>query len=297
MKCRWCDKKAAMEIPHGRLSLCRRCFIEYFGNQVERAIGQFDMFDRNTRILVAVSGGKDSLSLWDILIKKGYRASGLHINLKIGEYSEKSMEVTKDFASANGLELIVADAPDEGIAHMAKRLRRNPCSICGIVKRYIFNKVAVENGFDVLATGHNLDDEASRLMANILRWQDDMLRRQSPVLEATHPKLVKKVRPLFRLTEREIAAYAFMRNIKYIMDECPLSEGATTLIYKDLLNHLESRMPGTKHAFYFGFLKRKGTERKDEVLKECSSCGYPTISDSCSYCSLMRNSLHPEVQK
>ncbi|MEM7828019.1 MAG: tRNA 2-thiocytidine biosynthesis TtcA family protein [Candidatus Aenigmatarchaeota archaeon] len=288
MKCRWCGQKAVIEIPHSRLSLCKGCFFEYFGKQVEKAIDQFGMFDRKSRILVAVSGGKDSLSLWDILIRKGYNAVGLHINLKIGEYSEKSLEATKNFAHANGLELIVADAPEEGVNHVSERLRRNPCSVCGIVKRYIFNKVAVENGFDVLATGHNLDDEASRLMGNILHWQEDMLRRQSPLLEATHPKLIKKVRPLFRLTEREIAAYAFMRGIKYIIDECPLSEGATTLIYKEILNNLESRMPGTKHAFYFGFLRRKDNERGGEVLKECSSCGYPTISELCSYCSIMK---------
>src|SRR5260370_616961 len=108
----------------------------------------------------------------------------------------------------------------------AGRTPRPPCSACGTMKRHYFDAAALEGGFDVLVTGHNLDDEAARLMGNVLRWQTDHLARQRPVLPATHPKFVRKVKPLYLTSEYETAVYAFMRGIDYIVDECPNAAGA-----------------------------------------------------------------------
>src|SRR5207248_1006161 len=116
------------------------------------------------------------------------------------------------------------------------RARRPPCSACGTMKRHSFDAAALEGGFDVLVTGHNLDDEAARLMGNVLRWQTDHLARQRPVLPATHPKFVRKVKPLYLTSEYETAVYAFMRGLDYIVDECPNAAGASQLLYKDVLN-------------------------------------------------------------
>jgi uncharacterized protein (TIGR00269 family) len=140
----------------------------------------------------------------------------------------------------------------------------------------------------VLATGHNLDDEASRLLGNVLHWQEDYLDKQAPVLPSTHPRLLKKVKPLFRLAEREMAAYCVLRKIDYIVEECPMSKGAKQLVYKDMLNRLEEAIPGTKQNFYFEFLKRPRPDisELDQNLKECPRCGKPTTADLCSYCKL-----------
>src|SRR6185436_13241707 len=94
---------------------------------------------------------------------------------------------------------------------------------CGLTKRHHFDRVAHELGFPVLATGHNLDDEAARLMGNVMRWQVDHLAKQSPVLQPTHERFVRKVKPLSRISEYEAAVYAFFRGIDYIIDECPNS--------------------------------------------------------------------------
>jgi len=152
------------------------------------------------------------------------------------------------------------------------------------------NKAALEHGFPLVATGHNLDDEAATLFGSILHWQTDSLSRQSPVLPATHGKLVRRVKPLFRLTERETAAYAFLRRIDYIVEECPFSRGATSLLYKEILNRLEDASPGAKHNFFYGFLERArpAFERSEGVeLHECVRCGQVTTGVLCAFCKLV----------
>ena len=73
-----------------------------------------------------------------------------------------------------------------------------PCAACGTLKRHYFDRAARDGGFDVLATGHNLDDEAAVLLGNVLHWQTEYLGRQVPVLEE-RPGFPRKVKPLVRL--------------------------------------------------------------------------------------------------
>ena len=158
---------------------------------------------------------------------------------------------------------------------------RAPCGACGLSKRHLFNATALEGGYDVVATGHNLDDEAAVLLGNVLRWDTGYLGRQHPVLPAA-PGFVRKVKPLVRLGERESAAYCVLRGIDYQVEECPMAAGNRHLGYKEMLNDLEARSPGTKAAFLFGFIER-GHERFADTAEEeraalgtCSSCGAPT---------------------
>ena len=167
--------------------------------------------------------------------------------------------------------------------------RRPPCSGCGLSKRYLMNRAALEEGIPVVATGHNLDDEAATLFGSVLHWQTESLARQSPALASSHPKLVRKVKPLYRLSERETAAYAFLRRIDYIVEECPFAVGATSIAHKEALNRLEDASPGAKHNFLFGFLDkaRPAFERAEEVdLRECARCGQVTTGTLCAFCKL-----------
>ena len=147
---------------------------------------------------------------------------------------------------------------DDGLAvpEIAGLTRRPACSACGTMKRHYFDRLAIDRGFPVVATGHNLDDEAARLLGNVLHWQMEHLGRQRPVLEPTHERFVRKVKPLFRCSEYETAVYAFFRGIDYIVDECPNAAGATQLLYKDLLNRLEAASPGSKLTFVQEFLHK-----------------------------------------
>jgi uncharacterized protein (TIGR00269 family) len=294
MKCTRCRERAEIHLRAHNSAFCRPCFLFYFRRQVERAIAGERMFVPTERLLVAVSGGKDSLALWDVLADLAYDTTGLYLGLGIGAYSDESREKAEQFAARRGLPLRVITLEDEGaglaVPAVAQATRRVPCSACGTMKRHYFDAAAIEGGFDVLVTGHNLDDEAARLMGNVLRWQKDHLSRQRPVLPATHPKFVRKVKPLYLTSEYETAAYAFMRGIDYVVEECPNAAGATQLLYKDALNRLEVASPGTKLAFVKEFLRTAQpafavVEREDP--HDCDRCGMPAYGSRCAYCRLV----------
>jgi tRNA-5-methyluridine54 2-sulfurtransferase len=296
MKCTRCKAKAEVHLRAHNAGFCRPCYLEYFPRQVERAIAREKMLSPDEHVLVAVSGGKDSLALWDVLAGLGYRTTGLYLGLGIGGYSDRSRDTVEAFAGARGLPLIVRTLADEGpglaVPEVASSTRRVPCAACGAMKRHFFDAAAHEGRFDVLATGHNLDDEAARLLGNVLRWQRDHLARQRPVLEPTHPKFVRKVKPLYLLSEYETAVYAFMRGITYVVEECPNAEGATQLVYKDALNRLEAASPGTKQAFVKEFVRTTQALFANDVARdtpgECQQCGMPAYGALCSFCHLVR---------
>ena len=295
MKCRVCRAPAVVEVRRHNAAFCPTCFSKHCSDQVARAIEAFEMFGRDDRILVAVSGGKDSLALWDLLLRLGYQADGLYLGLGIGDYSDQSGVQARAFAAARDATLIEIDLPADfgyDIPAGASAARRAPCSACGLSKRHLFNQAAVDGGYDVVATGHNLDDEAAVLFGNVLRWDLAYLGRQHPVLPGGNG-FVRKVKPLIRLGEREMAAYCVLEGIDYIVEECPMAEGNRHLGYKAALNEIEDRSPGSKAAFVFGFLDRISplvapvAEAEKEGLHPCPGCGSPTVSEVCAFCKLV----------
>ena len=295
MRCSKCGTRAWVEMRRHHSAYCADHYLQFFQTHVARNIKSQKMFSHDDKVLIAVSGGKDSLALWDILVRLGYQVTGLYIDLGIGDYSKRSREKSAAFAESIGGQLIIQDVresygdSDLGITELGKTLRRAPCSGCGLTKRYVTNHVAHELGFDVLATGHNLDDEAATLLGNVLHWQTGYLARQSPVLESTHVRLARKVKPLYTFTERETLSYVLIRGIDYIEEECPNAQGARSILYKDALNTLENESPGTKASFLMGFLDkaRPLMEKEDSFsLRECIKCGEPTTAELCAFCRM-----------
>jgi uncharacterized protein (TIGR00269 family) len=297
MRCRRCRApEIVIEVRRHNAAFCKDCFLHHCREQVRKTIDEFDMFTPDQRILVAVSGGKDSLGLWDMLLDLGYQADGLYLGLGIGDYSDESAQMAKAFAARRQAELVTIDLPTDygfDVPSAAKITKRAPCSACGLSKRHLFNTAARDGGYDVVATGHNLDDEAAVLLGNVLRWDADYLGRQQPVLPASEDGFVKKVKPLVRLGERELAAYCVLTGIDYIVEECPNAVGNKHLGYKEALNAVEDQSPGTKNAFYFGFLARAaglfatGTASAKDELVPCPSCGSPTTGEVCAFCKLL----------
>lgn len=305
MKCRRCSEKAVINMRQHKLALCKVHFLDWIPEQAERFIKKYRMFGHADRVLVAVSGGKDSLSLWDVLWRLGYPADGLYIDLGIDgglAYSAKSQRLAEKFAAERGLRLHVVSILQEygeTIPEMAERTWRGhtkPCSVCGLAKRHVMNQVARQGDYTVLVTGHNLDDEAAVLFSNTLNWLPGYLLRQWPVLEANRPGLVRKAKPLCRLYEREMAAYALLSGIEYEYDECPHATGSNTIFYKELLNRLEAERPGAKLGFYLSFLqaKQNGLFAADadpgvQALHTCPRCGQPTSAPGeCAFCRMVK---------
>ena len=310
MKCKKCGSKASVNMRQHRLALCKEHYLEWMPDQTERFIKKYGMFTHNEKILVAVSGGKDSLALWDILVRLGYQADGLYIGLGINGgfgYSSESHRLAQKFADEHGLTLHVIDVereygqPIPVLAEITHRGKGRPCSVCGLTKRHVMNRIARDLGYAVLATGHNLDDEAAVLFGNTLNWQAEYLLRQGPVLPES-PGLARKVKPLCRFYEREMTAYALLRGIEYIYEECPYAVGSKTIYYKELLNQMENERPGAKLTFYTRFLevRKQGlfVERNaaQAHLTPCPNCGQPTSAPGlCSFCRLMERAMDISV--
>src|SRR3954466_2913572 len=302
-RCKSCGAPPVIDVRRHHASFCSDCFLRHCREQTRRAIDQHRMFGRDDKVLVAISGGKDSLALWDILLDLGYQADGVYLGLGIGDYSETSQRYAQGYADGRGVTLHVVDIPAEhgfAIPDAARASKRVPCSACGLSKRHLLNQAAIDGGYDVLATGHNLDDEAAVLLGNVLQWHVDYLARQRPVLPATDG-FARRVKPLIRLSERETAAYCVLKRIDYIIEECPMAAGNRHLRYKETLNDLEERTPGTKAVFYLQFLDKMlplldgVAEEERQLVGTCSRCGAPSSAEVCAFCKLVERAAPESV--
>jgi len=239
--------------------------------------------------MVAVSGGKDSLVLWDVLNKLGYKTKGVHINLGIDDFSEKSIEAIENFNATRNYDWVkyhVKDFIGCSMMEVKKKIKRKICSFCGKIKRQVLDMVTVQQGFEVIATGHNLDDEAGRLLGNLMGRRFYYVEKQSPYLPSLHPKIPAKIKPLYRLEIKEIVIYAELNNIKPVAIDCPLSKGATSRKFKKALDLLEKQMPGIKRNFLFGYIEHNKPKFEKSDYKECKICGYPTYLELCNLCRI-----------
>ncbi|MGC8961917.1 MAG: TIGR00269 family protein, partial [Candidatus Bathyarchaeia archaeon] len=167
---------------------------------------------------------------------------------------------------------------------------RRMCSPCGVVKRYLLNRLALEAGVDKLATGHNLDDIVEVIFNCYIHGDVDQLRRLYPVLPGWHPKLAARIKPLCEPTEEEDLLYALYSELPFRSASCPLSEGARSIRGKKLIEAITMEIPQFKHLLFKSYVKRiypslKPLGEEGEV-GECRICGSPTSLQVCAFCRI-----------
>ncbi len=289
-RCSRCGSQALVSLPSHNARFCRDCYEHFFITAVKRALKRIK-HPKDKSIIVAVSGGKDSLVLWEVLSRLGYRTKGIHINLGIGEFSEASRRAVSDFAKERGYswrEYTLKDLFGYTMEEVHRVLRRKICASCGKLKRQFLDMLTLKEGFDTIATGHNLDDEAARLLGNLMGRRMEYVKKQYPYLPSPSPRIPAKIKPLYRLEIREILIYAEIKGIKPVEEECPLSKGATTRKFKKALDLLENEMPGIKRNFLFGYIDNNLPPSWESEYNECEKCGYPTFLTYCNVCNLKR---------
>lgn len=298
-KCTRCKEPPAIRLISHHAIFCSECFLHYFRTAVRRAMKKFHIA-RESPLLVAVSGGKDSLALWDVLHELGYATRGLHINLGIEQFSRASSAAVRQFAESRQLswsEYSLEEVLGYRLAEIRKGTRRKICSVCGTIKRQLINRLTVREEFDNLAMGHNLDDEAGRLLGNMVRHRTQYLDRQYPYLPSTHPRLPAKLKPLYRLESREIITYCRLAGIVPVETKCPFSRGATSHVFKEALHFLEHKMPGTKRDFLFTYVDGREPPMPESPYRLCEECGEPAYAAVCSVCNLMGQVREKEEQR
>jgi tRNA(Ile)-lysidine synthase TilS/MesJ len=289
-----CRGPATIKIDRHNAAFCEPHYIEHIHRQIERVIDKYRMFGPDERVLLGVSGGKDSMGAWHALTELGYQVQAVHFNNGFGAFSEESEAVVRNFAEERGSSLRVyrfSDLMGFEFQEAVSRTTTPPCAVCGSFKRYHFNMLAGKLECRVVATGHNLDDETAFLMGNVLHWSTGYLRKTGPVLEP-EPGMARKVKPLVRITDQEMLHYVRSCGVAVAESECPHAKKVTSHLYKRALDMLDQEMPGVKTEFYFGCLERMlpvaGPEwEKNRELGYCPVCGYRTMrSDMCSMCLL-----------
>ncbi len=291
-KCARCRKQASICLPAHRANFCPECFVYYFENAVSRGLKKMKI-DRTEPIMLAVSGGKDSLAAWQALSNLGLSTKGLFIDLKIDDFSEESKQAVDKFARERDLSWTEYDLKTEfgySIPELHKSRPRKFCSLCGRIKRQLINKLAARENFSTVATGHNLDDEASRLLGNLIGDRQEFIEKQYPYLPSPHPRIPAKLKPLYRLEKKEILYYCELKNILPVDKKCPYSKGATSKYFNQTLEFLEDKMPGTKRSFLYSYLRKEKKLVYEEPFHLCKQCKEPAYEEVCALCRL-KNSL------
>jgi len=290
-----CNEKPIIELTAGE-KLCKNHFTKYFENKVFKTITKYDLIGKEENLGVAVSGGKDSLTLLSILNKLSkqnpkLKITAIAINEGIEGYRDKSLITAQKFCDKIGIKLNIYSYEKEfgmPLDNMLKVLDVKPCTICGIFRRYLLNKKSKELKFTKLATGHNLDDECQSIMMNQFKNNIQSSARLGPKVGINENKnFVQRIKPLYLCTEKEVTTYAFINNILDKFIECPNIGKSYRAQVRDMLNDFEAKFSGTKYAIVNSFLQILPDLKqrfKGEEVNYCLSCGEPASKDKCNAC-------------
>jgi len=294
-RCNVCGRPAIARVPYARRALCEEHYAEFIESKVERAIRKYRMARRGDLVVAALSGGKDSSTLLSTLArageKIGFRVVGFHIDLGIGEYSRASRRTAERLAEAVGVPLVVYSLPEElgeGVPGLARRLRRPPCSVCGAVKRYLYNAAAIEAGAAALATGHNADDIVAFALKNFLVQDLEAIRKLAPRTPGVPGLAAPRIRPLYTVYEKESFLYVLARKLPFYHEECPHADlGSLEFRLKRMVNRLEEERPSLKLGFLSRLARRAGDYPEPKTpVRACSACGLLSSGEKCSFCRI-----------
>jgi uncharacterized protein (TIGR00269 family) len=291
--------------PYSGEKLCKRCFIKSIDAKVRATIAKYKMFNFDDRVAVAVSGGKDSVSLLHILVRieRDYPKASLvavTVDEGIRGYRDEALKIAAENCKKLGVEHYVVSFKElygYTLDEIVDRLKQKgnggltPCAYCGVLRRRALNIVAKKLGADKLATAHTLDDEAQTILLNILHGDILRIAREKPTTDEVHPKLVPRVKPFCEIPERETALYAYIKKIKFQSRPCPYASEALRNDVRRMLNRVEEKHAGIKFTIFRSIEKiRPGIEKmaNKEGLIECSLCGEPTTEGICKTCQILK---------
>jgi len=305
VKCSKCSERAVIRLRYARLNLCKKHLIEFIENRFIKLSMKNKLFEKVGKALVAVSGGKDSVTLLHLMSKAaeyfGFEIHGLTIDLGIGhDYSRKSIEASlKNFEMLKIPYTIFSLKKHYGftiddIASYGREagIKKPVCSVCGTIKRYIMNKVALDVNADVIVTGHNLDDMVQYVLSSVYSGRIEDIVRLS-LKTPTRGKLIGRAKPLAYFSEKETLMYVILKKLPFNYDVCPYYRPRSFHEkIKKISNELEETVPGSKITLIRSFLEKiqPALEAKYSFstwkLRECKLCGMPTTGEICSFCKI-----------
>lgn len=300
MVCKNCKLNPVITLPNSNISLCKSCFLKYFERKAYKTITKYKMFrPEDKTIAIGVSGGKDSFSLLYFMNKLAEKKKLLSlkvISVDEGIKGYRNLKHIKDYCKENSIELHVYSFKKEfgmTLDEMVKKTKMMPCSVCGVLRRFLLNAKSRELKADRIVTGHNLDDEAQSVLMNQFRGGMERSARLGPVTGiVTDPRFVRRTKPFYFLSEREVTAYCFLKKLPVDYGECPYATSSYRGEVRDMLNRFTENHKETKHAIINSFLSilplLKENYAKVEI-KGCKKCGEPCSGEICKVCEFVES--------
>jgi uncharacterized protein (TIGR00269 family) len=296
--CVKCSQPAVTFIRYSGNHLCEDHFFEFFDKRVKKEMRKQCEFKADTKIGIALSGGKDSIvATWvlDELIskRKDMELHAITVDEGIEGYRPESLDIAKSFCKDKGIPHHVVSFKELVGWTMDEIAKRDPetipCTYCGVFRRKALNSKAKEIGVDYLATGLNLDDTTQSVLMNFARGDVEKLSRMGPH-SRVHKGLIPRIQPLRAIPEKEVYIFSMLKGLDIHNAECPYSERAFRGKFRDILNNLESTSPGTKHGIlstYDSIQPALQSTYTAAELGKCDDCGDPTLSEVCKSCILL----------
>ncbi len=294
MQCSYCNAKAVYFRRYSGQSFCPDHFKEYVERKVYQTIKKEKLINSGEKVAIAISGGKDSITLAWILKKLSDRLNiemeSILIDEGITSYRDKTLKIAEEFCSKNGIKLHIMSFYEEyGITldDMVERGEKTPCTYCGVFRRELLNKKALEISADKLATGHNLDDEVQAILMNFIKGDINRLARLASTTGTEG--MVARIKPLKEIPEKEVALYAMVSGLPVSLEECPYAMSFRVKI-RDIINSLEEESPGIKFSILRGYQKLLPciTSTAKKPSGRCSLCSKPSTQVVCSSCRLKK---------
>lgn len=296
MKCGRCDGQAAYTRRYSGESLCQDCFSRSIVRKAAKTISRHKMVKHGDLVAVAVSGGKDSLALLNIMKQMAdthdFAIKAVTIDEGIPGYRDEALGIARDFCGRLGVEHAVFSYRDLFDMTLSEALdlragqKISSCSICGTLRRRAMDHAAAGMGASAVATGHNLDDTLQTFVINMLSGDTNKIGWMDP---DTSSNQLRKIKPLCEIYEEEIVFYAFVNDIPFQAEPCPhMDEGVRGEI-RAFLNSLEGRHSGVKNNLYRSILRVSQALKKDDrkTMSPCRRCGAGCTGEVCSACSMI----------
>lgn len=296
MKCDRCENQAAYTRKYSGENLCSKCFSNSIVRKTAKTISKHNMIQNNDLVAVAVSGGKDSLALLNIINQMtkthNFRIKAITIDEGIPGYRNEALEIVQEYCAKLNVEHKVFsykklfDLTLEEALDLRESEKTSSCSICGTLRRRAIDHAAKDIGADVIATGHNLDDTLQTFVINMLSGDTTKIGWMDP---DNSSNTLRKIKPFCEIYESEIVFYAFTNNIPFQTEPCPhMNEGIRTEI-REFLNSLESQHSGIKNNLYQSVLKVSNIVKESNYKQKtiCEKCGNECTGKICSVCSVV----------
>lgn len=297
-KCSKCEGRAVYHRAYSGERLCAHCFSSSIVEKVKRTVSKYRLLRHGDVIAVAVSGGKDSLSLLKVLNELGKGHSSKLIAISVDEgiscYREEAVGLARIMADGLNISHYILSFDDLygfGMDEAVKmrKGRVSACAICGILRRRAIDVAARRVKGDVVATAHNLDDLLQTFLINLINGDIKRVRWLDPTV-VVKGETIRRVKPLMSIYEEEVAMYAFLNKMPFQSTSCPYMEEGIRSEVRSMLNSLEKKHPGIKYSMLQSMLRISQGLPVDHERKliQCKGCGFPSSNDLCSVCTTIQ---------